>query len=156
MAIVYLNGDATKPVGNSPKIITHIVNSIGAWGKGFVISISKRWKEPEREYRKWYKNKVDFELGKIQIVKVEENIYVANLIAQEGIYPKLGVPPIRYEAFRSALKLLQREAIKLKADIHCPRLGAGLAGGSWDKIEQIIIEELINNNIKVYVYDYKK
>jgi hypothetical protein len=26
-------------------------------GKGFAMAISKRWKQPEIEYRNWYKNK---------------------------------------------------------------------------------------------------
>ena len=31
-------------------------------------------------------------------------------------------------------------------------LGAGLAGGDWDIIEQIIIEELCSNDIDVTIY----
>jgi hypothetical protein len=34
-----------------------------------------------------------------------------------------------------------------------PRIGCGLAGGTWDQIEMIIREELIARNIAVYVYD---
>ena len=56
MPINYLEGDATQPIGNGPKIIVHVCNDIGGWGKGFVVAISKRWKEPEAEYRRWYKD----------------------------------------------------------------------------------------------------
>ncbi|GAL87250.1 hypothetical protein NEMVEDRAFT_v1g223552 [Sporocytophaga myxococcoides] len=61
-AIEYTKGDATRPVGSGNKIIVHVCN--GGWGKGFVMSISKRWKLPETEYRKWYQSKNKFDLGR--------------------------------------------------------------------------------------------
>ena len=35
MQINYLKGDATVPLGDGPKIIVHVCNDIGEWGKGF-------------------------------------------------------------------------------------------------------------------------
>lgn len=40
--ITYLKGDATNPQSEENKIIAHICNDIGGWGKGFVVAISKR------------------------------------------------------------------------------------------------------------------
>jgi O-acetyl-ADP-ribose deacetylase (regulator of RNase III) len=45
--ISYLQGDATSPQAKGNKIIAHICNDLGRWGKGFVLAISKRWPEPE-------------------------------------------------------------------------------------------------------------
>ena len=100
MPINYLEGDATQPIGDGPKIICHICNDIGGWGKGFVVAISKRWKEPEAEYRRWHKEDGDqpFELGEVQFVKAEDSLWVGNLIGQHGIRRKGGEPPVRYEA----------------------------------------------------------
>jgi O-acetyl-ADP-ribose deacetylase (regulator of RNase III) len=84
--IQYIKGDATNPLGNDNKIIVHICNDIGAWGKGFVLAILKRWKAPEKEYKDWYKSKKNFELGEVQLVQVEENLWVANMIGQHKIY----------------------------------------------------------------------
>ena len=72
--IIYLVGDATRPQGTGNKIIAHICNSIGKWGKGFVLSVSKRWKSPEIMYKGWYsgarrENENEFALGEIQLVK---------------------------------------------------------------------------------------
>lgn len=50
--IIYLKGDATNPQTEGNKIIAHICNDLGGWGKGFVLAISRRWKKPENEYRK--------------------------------------------------------------------------------------------------------
>jgi hypothetical protein len=35
-----VTGDATTPTGEGNKIIAHICNDIGGWGKGFVVAIS--------------------------------------------------------------------------------------------------------------------
>ena len=66
-SINYIKGDATNPHGIGDKVIVHICNDIGAWGKGFVLAISKKWKEPEKEYKNWYKSQMDFELGESSI-----------------------------------------------------------------------------------------
>lgn len=78
--IKYLKGDATLPQASGIKIIAHICNNIGGWGKGFVLAISERWSEPEKAYREWYRNRAknDFALGNIQFVQAEPYIYVAS------------------------------------------------------------------------------
>jgi len=35
-----------------------------------------------------------------------------------------------------------------------PRIGCGLAGGTWDKIGQLIKSALAEKNIEVTVYDF--
>ena len=52
--INYIKGDATCPQGKGNKIICHICNDVGGWGKGFVLAVSKKWKQPEAEYRDWH------------------------------------------------------------------------------------------------------
>ena len=44
--IKYLKGDATCPQAKGMKIICHVCNDAGGWGKGFVLALSKRWDEP--------------------------------------------------------------------------------------------------------------
>lgn len=105
MEILYIKGDATAPIGSGVKVITHICNDIGGWGKGFVLALSKKWKMPEEAYRQWYKSQEEFTLGAVQFVNVENELYVANMIGQHGIYKdSKGLPPIRYDAVRQCLK----------------------------------------------------
>ena len=157
MEIKYLVGDATRPQGKGPKIIAHVCNDIGAWGKGFVMAVSNRWKLPEREYRKWAKDgeSKGFRLGNIQLLDVEKELWVANMIGQHGIRKKGGKPPIRYEALESCLLKLEEQADELKASVHMPRIGAGLAGGDWNIISKLIQERLADRGIEVFVYDFK-
>lgn len=154
--ITYLKGDATNPQIEGNKIITHICNDIGGWGKGFVLAISKRWKKPEAEYRKCFQNDENFTLGEIQIVQVEDNLWVCNMIGQhKTIANSKGIPPIRYEAVEQCLNKLSDKALKLNASIHMPRIGCGLAGGKWEEIEPTIERTLLKNNVEVYVYDFE-
>lgn len=161
--ITYLKGDATRPISDGWKIIIHICNDVGGWGAGFVLAVSERWIKPEHAYREWYRTghykkndiHVPFELGFNQTVLVspEEKIYVANMIAQQGIRPKNGEPPIRYEALKRCLNQVAFEAEMINASIHMPRIGCGLAGGKWEFIEPVIQAELISKGIDVFVYD---
>lgn len=153
--IEYLKGDATKPVGTGNKIIVHICNDIGGWGKGFVLAISNRWKAPEKSYREWYKSQDSFELGEVQFVSVEDDLWIGNLIGQHKIKKDdNGSPPIRYDAIQQGLQKVAAKAKELNASLHMPRIGCGLAGGKWERIEPILKNTLIENDINVTVYDF--
>ena len=80
--ISYHTGDATRPIGDGPKILVHVCNDIGAWGRGFVVALTRCWPEPEQHYRAWHRGRdsVPFELGQVQFVPVSESIVVANLV----------------------------------------------------------------------------
>src|SRR4051812_33902866 len=140
--ITYLKGDATCPQAKGAKIICHVCNDVGGWGKGFVLAVSKRWPEPEAQYRAWYEQgePAGFRLGAIQLVNVAPTLAVANMVAQHGLRASAGAPPIRYDALRECLASLAERAAELAASVHMPRIGCGLAGGKWPEVEAIINE----------------
>lgn len=150
--IKYLIGDATQPVGSDNKIICHICNNVGAWGAGFVLALSRRWKEPEMVYRQT--NVRDLHLGTVITVRVSEDILVANMVAQNNIISNINdnEPPIRYDALKVCLAAVNDIALKTNSSLHMPRIGTGLAGGKWDEIEKIIKETI---TVDTYVYDLK-
>ena len=153
--IKYIHGDATSPVGDGKKLLIHVCNDIGAWGAGFVLALSRRWKEPERMYHQWHRRNKGFKLGKEQYVKVEPDIVVVNMIGQKDIRTKGGVSPIRYGAISRCLDKVAEAASLNGASVHAPKFGAGLAGGSWPKIEAIIIDKLCSKDIDVTVYNFQ-
>lgn len=153
--IEYLTGDATQPIGEGNKILVHICNDVGGWGRGFVLALSNKWAKPEREYQRWFQSNKDFELGNVQFVEVEQDLLVANVIGQRDVVFQDSIPPIRYEAVEEGLKKVAYKAKEINASIHMPRIGSGLAGGDWDKIESIIVSELADKGLKVTVYDFK-
>src|SRR5690242_7451886 len=85
--ITYIRGDATAPSAKGVKVIAHVCNDIGGWGKGFVLALSRRWPEPEAAYRAWHRDRAsnDFGLGAVQVVPVDRYVWVANMIGQRGI-----------------------------------------------------------------------
>jgi O-acetyl-ADP-ribose deacetylase (regulator of RNase III) len=159
--ITYILGDATEPIGVGPRIIVHIVNSAGAWGRGFVLSVTRRWSAPEHAYRRWSKREdisarsrrgdSAFILGNVQLVDVGAGIIVANMLAQEGIRRGFdGRPPIRYEALGMCLRKVRTAAVARGASVHMPRIGTGLAGSSWERVEPIVSSTLRGINVTVY------
>jgi O-acetyl-ADP-ribose deacetylase (regulator of RNase III) len=157
MRVQYRQGDATQPVGKRARVIVHVCNDVGGWGKGFVLAISKRWPEPERSYRQWYKAPADtpFELGQVQFVEVEPGLWVANLIGQRGVRDRKQIPPVRYAAIREGMRRVADFALGHEAEVHMPRIGCGLAGGHWGQIEPILMEELCSQGIATTVYDFE-
>lgn len=154
MKIHYVKGDATAPVGEGNKIIVHVCNDIGAWGKGFVMALSGKWKATEKEYRSWADSNSNFKLGEVQFVQVEPTIWVANLIGQRDVVrDDDGTPPVRYPAINKGLIKVSAFARQMKATVHMPRIGCGLAGGTWDQIEPLITHELTAAGVETFVYD---
>ena len=154
-SIVYLVGDATKPQGAGNKIIAHVCNDIGAWGKGFVLALSKLSPAPEQAFREWYRGRErnDFALGAVKFVSVPPDIKVANMIGQHGIRKSGDVPPIRYDAVETALKTVGEKAQTENASVHLPHIGCGLAGGKWSEIEPLIERQICALDVPVFVYD---
>jgi O-acetyl-ADP-ribose deacetylase (regulator of RNase III) len=165
--ITYITGDATQPLGRGNKIVAHVCNDIGAWGRGFVLSLSRQWPTAEKSYRDWSASKLSddfppFTLGNTVFVPVERTsdsdpaqttIWVANMVAQHGISTgKDGMSTIRYDALEDCLQDVRMMAHDQDASVHMPRIGCGLGGGVWSEVEPIIERKLYD--IEVYVYDY--
>lgn len=145
--INYITGDATQPQENGKKVIAHVCNDIGKWGAGFVIALSKKWKEPETRYRS---TPVDsLKLGLVQFIRVQEEIIVANMVAQHGVRSNDNKQPLKYDALMIALKEVNDFCEKEECTLHMPKIGAGLAGGDWS-----IIKDIIEDNVQVPVYIY--
>jgi len=154
--INYLKGDATAPKDFCPTVIVHVCNDLGRWGKGFVLAISKRWREPEEAYRSAFASQHAPGLGNVQFIRVSDRITVANLIGQHGVRSlrSEAAPPIRYPAIRDGLTKVAEFAQAHGASVAMPRIGCGLAGGRWEEIEPIIEDTLCKQGISVSVYDF--
>ena len=146
--INYVTGDATQPIVR-PAIIAHVCNDQGGWGKGFVLAVSKRWPEPEAAYRAGGPQA----LGSLQVVPVELGVWVANMVAQRGYRSSANLEPLRYDVLEVCLVGVTVAASALGASVHMPRIGTGLAGGSWNHVHALIERNLVAREVPVYVYD---
>jgi len=149
--IAYIRGDATRPEGEGLKLILHVCNDVGAWGAGFVMAITKRWKAPRQFY---LESPFSRRLSIIQPVKVESDIDVINMIAQHGFPNNEQRCALDYRALHECLRhvAFAYETIP-NVSIHMPRIGCGIAGGDWKRVELIIQETLSKAGFPVTVYD---
>ena len=150
--IQYVVGDATAPLGPGVKFIIHVSNNSGGWGRGFVTALSKRWAQPEQVYR------LDARMGILILGKNSEPVlvtpdtYVINMTAQRG-YSTPSTPAIDYTFLTLCLQDVCLLAKEYRASVHCPRIGCGLGGGSWDRIEPLLTKYLTDQGVSVTVYD---
>lgn len=180
MKVEYKVGNATQPIGDGKKLIFHVCNDEGGWGSGFVLGLNKEFgvepSGPRGKYHSWYgslgKQNAQsdfgatgpFKLGQVQYVKVKDDTTVVNCIAQStpgGFTSKVTgktFPPVRYQSLEECL-LRVRDAVEpaikkgQKISLHSPRLGCGLAGGSWEVVDAIIKRVFDGLDVTWTVYD---
>lgn len=150
--VVLEYGDATKPRGKGPKIIAQVVNTSGALGRGFGYSLNKNYPVVKTEIDDWKLDSENFKLGKSNLIKINTDLYIFQMLAQKGIFPKNNEIPLRYNELRKCLIELRETAKVLNASIHMPAIGAGQAKGDWDIIIGMIHDELVNYDLKVNIY----
>jgi len=155
--IHHIYGDVLRQEGNEIKFIVHVCNDIGKWGAGFTKELSKKWKTPELMYKSFIlKNKPGIHnLGKNILVKVEENIYVVNMICQHNVRNLNNSIPLKYNYLEKCLNKLagyiEENKFPSNVSIHMPKIGSGLAGGDWNKIEGIIRKTLDKFKVNIYI-----
>ena len=143
----YLIGDATKPV-KLPAMLPHVCNDAYRWGRGYVLALRASYPQSEKSYHQWFQEGSP-KLGETQFVRCTDQVTVVNMIAQHGTQWINGVPPIRYDALRTALERVYASARDERVTVHMPRVGADLAGGTWAIIEGIIKDTM---TVDTFVY----
>lgn len=157
--IKIVKGNALRPIVESDtRVIAHVVNNHGRWGAGFSGNLSRKWPVVESYYRnksRWEKS--EFKLGNVQWVYPDfddETIVVVNMIAQNGIREKNNKVPIRYGALETCLEKLDRGAKAIgPSTVHMPMIGAGLAGGDWNKIYSMVKKTMVSQDVFIYEWD---
>ena len=134
-------------------VVAHIVNDVGAFGRGFAAAVAERWPMVKTHYHanfSWYR------LGDVLVSNTDMlNVSVANLFAQDGLPSKENPVPIKYLALAAALGELGEIILECsdEYEIWMPRIGTGYARGKWDVIESIIRTALTDKGIRVVVFD---
>lgn len=151
--IEYVTGDATEPRGCGPRAIVHLVNDKTAnWGGAFANALRSRYPEAQQDFRAWVAaDKSRLRLGEIRRIDVEPELEVITIVGQKG-YGSSAHPRVRYEALRSALQRVSKLLDRGPASVHMPRIGAGMAGGDWNVIAELVCHELVDHGHEVTVY----
>jgi O-acetyl-ADP-ribose deacetylase (regulator of RNase III) len=144
-------------------LIVHVCNDAGRWGAGFTGAISDVTKLPESAYRAWKlgspgRNPTSgpCALGEVQLVRFDEGRYVLNMVAQRGTrrlrtdvcldYPALD--RTLFLAARWVEALSRTETAPLK--VRMPRIGCGLAGGTWQRVGPMVERHLGEFDVTVF------
>lgn len=156
-------GDATDPPIKGSFVIAHILSDTGKYGKGFAQAIATRYPGAKRKFQAWFEGDLSltrspFELGAVQWCAVGHELdrkaswdarWVANMVAQHGLRSQKNPHPLDLPALQKCLVELSTS----KWPVVMPRIGCGLAGGSWEEVEPII--EACLSDLDVFVYDLK-
>ena len=148
--IRHVLGDASEPRTGGHWIIGHIVNDrTPNWGGAFARVLSGKHHALQDEFRHWAADPANLALGRVHFAKLEDGNIVASMVAQRDYGPR---GRLKYGVLREALEQVANEARQAGASVHLPRIGAGMAGGQWDVIEEIIDLTLVRCGIEVTVY----
>lgn len=143
--IHYIQGDLFD---TDAEIIAHGCNCRGGFGSGVAKTVSIKY--PKARYS--YLDKFDedgWRLGEVQFVRQWNDKIIANCATQDAYLPR-GICHADYYAIRKAMILVKDYAKKNSYKIAIPKIGAGLAGGDWNKIEEILNEVFNDYDVTVY------
>ena len=115
-------------------VIVHQVNCQGIMGAGLALQIKQKWPIVFTKY----KNK-DWELGDVQLVKITETLWLANLAGQN--YYGRDKRYTDYRAVQKGFNKLKKRIEKLGYNIpvYVPyKMGCGMAGGDWSIYKDIV------------------
>jgi len=163
MDIEYRTGDlldAAEPA------IVHGCNAQGVMGSGVALAIRKRYPAAFTAYRDEYEKSQSLALGQTIWVDCARHV-VINAITQDR-YGRDGQRYADYDAIETAMRRInhvcgltqnytgQRSTPPKTIDaVAMPLIGAGLAGGSWAQISEIIERCSTNFQPVVYLIDGK-
>ena len=136
-----INGDLIQLAVNGHfDVIIHGCNCFCTMGAGIADTIQKQF--PEAYAADLMTNKGDRnKLGYFSSTIVTENGSNITIVNGYTQFQHSGPPPlVDYEAVQKLFKRIKKEFSGKR--IAYPRIGAGLAGGDWEKIEKIIDQEL--------------
>lgn len=146
---------------SSTVLVPHVCNNVNAFGAGFAAQVADKFPTVKMNFHLLGNTA---KLGQVQYVSVDKNsvhkneIIFANMIAQNKLISRSNPRPLNYGALVYAMndirsyihRLKQSNSDIDKVEIHAPKFGAGLAGGNWSFIVDLIHD--IWSGLPVYIY----
>lgn len=145
-------GDGVEPV-----VIAHVVSDAArAWSRqGVAAALARSFPQAAAAYRSWTIASPDnLQLGHTHELAQDlagRPVTIVSMVAQQGYGPATATR-LNYSGLRECLARVAVVADRRGAAVHLPRIGAGQAGGRWDLIEAIIVDELSDHGVAVSVH----
>lgn len=148
--IKYIKGNVLR---SPAQIIAHGCNCRGGFGSGIAATIKREFPQVAQAYLEKF-NTVGWTLGEIQLVEVGPDKFFANCATQDRYgSPRGGKVYVDYPAVKKVMEQLKSYSLLYNYTVAMPKIGAGLAGGDWSKIEAIINEVFQEIEVWVYIYE---
>jgi Zn-dependent peptidase ImmA (M78 family)/O-acetyl-ADP-ribose deacetylase (regulator of RNase III) len=147
-------GNVLDPRSPGNKIICQLVNDQArTWGGGVARSAAQKFPKAHESFSSWIISLPrSARLGNVHFETVSQSTTIASLVGQQGYGPS-NAPRIRYMALAQCFEKVQEYASIHEASVHMPRIGEGQSGGSWETVAEIVRTVLVNNGIRVTVYE---
>lgn len=138
-------------------VIIHGCNCFCTMGAGIAAQIKKVFPkayEADLTTRKGDKDKLGgYSIGR-EIVGnsfFHDELVIVNAYTQFN-WARQNDAPVDYDAISSVLSKVDKSFPHPKTRFGLPRIGCGLAGGDWEKVEDIILDKLGHRDTTVVVY----
>lgn len=144
--VIHINGDLLEA---DVQLIAHQTNCMGVMGRGIAAQIKTKYPEIYNQYKEFCNSYINSKnlLGQCQIIKLDDNKYIANLFGQYNYQPK-NIRHTDYGALQHALIELKEWCKENNiTTIGIPdHLGCGVAMGNWDNVVLPMIQNLFEED----------
>lgn len=131
-------------------IVVHGCNAQGVMGSGVARYVRDNFPKAYYDYVRKH-DEHGLKLGSVIFSEVLPKRIIANAITQE-FFGNNGKRYVDYDAVRKCFKSVYTFALEHGiSQIAFPKIGAGLGGGDWEIIEQIIKEELKDLEMTLFI-----
>lgn len=145
-------GDITEAVIEG--IIVQQANAQGVMGSGVAAAIRKKWPTVFEIYRNQvYEYEPNKAMGMMIPVQVTPALHICNIIGQE-FYGRDGKRYTSYDALDDGFKKVKSYATTLNIEeINFPLIGSDLGGGAWSIVKAIILHNLPDFKLTLWIND---
>lgn len=150
--IQYKDGDVVEAAKNKEiDILIHGCNCFNTMGSGVAKAIGAEWPQAYEEDCTTIKGSKS-KLGSFSFVEIPNGPTIINAYTQFNYNRKNEhIDLFEYAAFEKILNKIAYLYLPNKFNrIGMPKIGSGLAGGSWNKIEKIIQNTLKDFDVTIY------
>lgn len=134
--------------------IAHGCNAQGVMGSGVAKAVREKWPKAYDDYKlflpTYIKKDTSEALGNIMFSYQPDGKVIINCITQ-NYYGRDGMKYVSYDAIDECFLRLSRQL--KEPGISIPKIGAGLGGGRWEVIEEIIKHRMKNFTVTVWELD---
>lgn len=117
-------------------IIVHGCNAQGVMGSGLAKALRDKYPQAFEAYHEVYERQ-GLELGNVVLAEITETLVIANAVTQWH-YGRDKIKYVSYPAIQHTFAQIADAANQLNIQVHYPMIGAGLGGGDWAIISEII------------------